>query len=117
MELNLSGFISGGAVRSAPPRRSCVVGDWVSRTEIERNPVYRMPGMICYDAGRVASGDFYGDAQLTRIGLAATGVRLIAESPHYCHLVPCLSEPPYPNENHLFKAGAREIESSAIRLV
>ena len=82
-----------------------MIGDWVSRTEIERNPVYRMPGMICFDAGRVASGDFYGDAQLTRIEVGGDGVRLIAESPHYCHLVPCLSEPPYANEITSLKLG------------
>jgi hypothetical protein len=36
--------------------------------------------MICYDAGRVVSGDFDGDAQLTRIEVGGDGVRLIAES-------------------------------------
>jgi hypothetical protein len=43
--------------------------------------------MICYDAGRVVSGDFYGDAQFTRIEVGGDGVRLIAESVHYRHLV------------------------------
>jgi hypothetical protein len=43
--------------------------------------------MICYDAGRVVSGDFYGDAQFTRIGVGGDGVRLIAESGHYRLLV------------------------------
>jgi hypothetical protein len=83
MELNLSEFIRGGAVQSAPPRQPIVWGratGSAERKSRERNPFYRMPGMICYDAGRVVSGDFYGDAQLTRIEVGGDGVRLIAES-------------------------------------
>jgi hypothetical protein len=74
MNLNGVEFDLSAAGRHGPPRPPIVCGWRLGQQNgIERNPVYWMPGMTCFDAGRVASGDFYGDVQLTLIRFGGGG--------------------------------------------
>jgi len=73
----------------------CGSSDWISGTEQDGSQSqYRTPATYCYAGMAVIAGQFNGDAQQTRIEVAGTAARIVAESQRYCYwLLPRAADP------------------------
>lgn len=64
----------------------CASGDLVSGTEADGSQSkYRTPSTYCYAGMALIAGDFNGDAQQTKVEVAGSAARIVAESVRYCY--------------------------------